>query len=131
MNDNNLTKRAIAAYEESELKRSDLEFSARARDTIQRFVSMFGFVIAVDSNPFEIDGVRLYVDPQYVDHFQGAFPDYILDASRKCPSCKADLSFQVDNSCTAALFGQWLSQIHACEFEKRKPVQGLTRRTGE
>ncbi len=113
-----LTEKAIAAYEASSLRRQDLKKSEALLSKIQHFLALFDIKdVKVDSNPFEIDGLRLYVDP--MEDVDGIF-GYMITISRQCPRCKADLTFEVTVDSDAALIGRWLSEVHPCEFKARK-----------
>lgn len=59
-----LTDKAIAAYEASTLKQQDLKKSEALLNRIRHFLALFDIRgVEVNSNPFEIDGLRLYADP--------------------------------------------------------------------
>jgi hypothetical protein len=58
-----LREKAIAAYEASDLKKVDVENDKKAFTLIRQFLLTFGVNVEVNSNPFEVDGIRFYVDP--------------------------------------------------------------------
>jgi hypothetical protein len=128
-----LRKKALRAYETSSLKQDDLQKSVGEIKTIQEFlVSVCGITITVDSNPFEIDGIRF--NAEAAEDNDGIYA-YDLEASRKCARCNAYLTldvgrdhldeaeFTIRKTFSLALLGQWLSEDHKCDFKTR--VEGF------
>jgi hypothetical protein len=112
-----LRETAIAAYGASRLKQADVQKNEKALSLIKRFLSLFDVEAEVDSNPFEIEGIRFYVDP--LEDSDGVYGHSIM-ASRKCPDCGEHLVTSVKDynldEYSPAIFGQWLSESHLCEF---------------
>ena len=121
-----LIEKAIFAYEASGLKERDRKNSEASLNKIRHFLALFDIKeVDVNANPFEIDGLRLYVNP--LEDVDGVFGQ-TLKISRPCPRCKVDLTFEVPSEGNAApLIGQWLSRKHPCEFQPRNPVAGFAR----
>jgi hypothetical protein len=110
-----MIRRAIDAYERSKLKAMD---KAKEEDGIMRiknFLVHYGIDIdVVDSNPFEIDGIRFYAWDM------GNNLGYMVNASRICPDCRERRTFEAvrfNKNVTAEMFGQWLVKPHLCEFK--------------
>jgi hypothetical protein len=79
-----LEEEAITAYEASQLKKAGVLNNEKSASLIRQFLSIFGLKVKVDVNPFEIDGIRIYVDPmEYVDGIHG----YDIMVSRKFSNC--------------------------------------------
>lgn len=114
-----LIANAIDAYEKSELRRNDLAEEKEAAAAIARFLQVLGIQADVTSSVFEIDRIRFYSRPfKFEDDLLG----YFVDASRSCPDCHERLVIRVtefSKSITPAVFGQWLSRPHLCEFKEK------------
>ncbi len=117
--DHKLTEKAIAAYEASTLKQSDVEKNKEAAERIKQFLSKVGVEVEVNSNFFEIDGIRFYAFPH--EDQDGVYA-YGIMASRKCPQCgeRIVLQFADYEEFSPEMFGQWLSEPHLCEFTNEK-----------
>jgi hypothetical protein len=117
--DQKLREKAVAAYEESALKRKDVEKNREAAKRIKQFLSKFRIDAEVNSNLFEIDGIRFYSFP--IEDQDGVF-GYGIMASRKCSQCgeRIVLRFEDWEEYGPEMFGQWLSKPHLCEFTDEK-----------
>jgi hypothetical protein len=117
-----LQEKAIATYEASQLKKADVEKNKKAVNLIRQFLLIFGAAVEVDANPFEVDGIRFYVDP--LAFSDGEIYGYSIMASRGCPRCGERIvtsvkDYELDQY-DPARFGQWLSEPHLCEFRDGK-----------
>jgi hypothetical protein len=122
--DINLRQKTIAAYEASPLKKADVEKNKAAFSLIKHFLSILGVNVEVNSNPFEVDEIRFYVDP--LEDSDGIY-GYDVMASRKCSSCGERIVMSVKNynfdKYSPEMFGRWLSEPHLCEFRDEKDVR--------
>jgi hypothetical protein len=119
-----LKEKALAAYEASDLKQQDVEKNKEAASRIKRFLSKIGIDEEVKSNLFEIDGIRFHAFP-YEDE-DGVY-GYGIMASRQCTQCLVRIVLKFDDyedddeeGFSPAMFGQWLSKSHLCEFANEK-----------
>ena len=120
-----LKEKAIAAYEASPLKKADVEKNKKAISIIKQLISKFGIDIEVDSNPIEIDGIRFYSSP--LEDSDGIYGHRVM-ASRKCSQCGERIVMEVADydldKYRPAMFEQWLSRPHLCEFADDTQVRG-------
>src|SRR5438552_3520082 len=79
-----LFTKAIAAYEQSDLRRQDVLGNQEAIEKIRQFLRKYDPDVQVTSNPFEIDGVRFY---SHTLGIEDAELGYMVRASRECPDC--------------------------------------------
>jgi hypothetical protein len=117
--DRKLKEKAIAAYEASALKKSDVEKNKESAKRIKQFLSKFGIDAEVTSNLFEIDGIRFYAFPH--EDQDGVYA-YGIMASRECSQCgeRIVLEFADYEKFTPEMFGRWLVKPHLCEFTDEK-----------
>lgn len=123
-----LKEKAITAYEQSDLKREDVKKNQTAANCIKLTLIKFGIDAEIDSDVFEIDGIRFFAYSMGDTEIYA----YLVMASLECSSCGdrrvldvASFENKAENpvyykEISIEQFGQWLAKPHLCEFLKRK-----------